>query len=638
MSGRTKIKLPWQTKFSKDVSLESVSLTDLVMPEDKAIPEATSPNDVINRQYVEGVIGGGGAAVIGPSEDGTYDDGLFQDFEETTEVGTAVDRFNELFKALAPAPAPSLSNIGIADSGVSGKLSFGTSNVIAGYTPVPAKDVGGSFTSSGEEAGIFAAGVVINGSIADNVAAGGVNNRPYPAKAFGDADQGSLHLEVNGIIIHTVDLTTFNSGNSLNGNGSGFSLSTAAPIQFDSGETLDLFNYRTGTWTVSAADQVNGYNVVKVRHEYTAGSFRDTNIYGWVIDDDTTATTFTSEDVASPSMSGINQISGVTYHTAGTVDYSVTISNPYRNTYSSSGSAVNYTGTNVSPVDESLATPSTEAQDVAIVAKTIAISSINRMLNGSIEVGVTLDRTVQSDLSSPGDSLAGFLVDATTDSSTDISEPFNGEGYRLHTGLVLTDTNYGSGKNASAYDWDSSQNLMSGGADYTTGLLIANGQLSYPSQTNHIPNIAGGDFSSVTYGPGGNPNYATASGDRTYLRYFYSSLSYSNFKLALAVTNTSFVTTATGPSANNVTLEILAPNTTKNTGGTVEFKDAVEPHNANDKDIGCFASTFGDTIPTNWGLTLGAENTSTSGQVIVVRITASSAWTGSIDSMNITWL
>ena len=48
---------------------------------------------------------------IGPAEDGTYDDGLFTDFTKTTKVGVAVDRFNEVLKALAPAPAPDLDNI-----------------------------------------------------------------------------------------------------------------------------------------------------------------------------------------------------------------------------------------------------------------------------------------------------------------------------------------------------------------------------------------------------------------------------------------------------------------------------------------------------------------------------------------------
>ncbi len=638
MSGRTKIRLPWQTKVASDVDLNEVSLTNLTMPEDKAVPQSTSPNDVINRQYVAGIVGGGGAAVIGPSEDGTYDDGLFQDFEIDTEVGTVVDRFNELFKALAPSPAPALDNIGIQDSGVTGKLSFGSSNAIAGYTNHPTADVGDSFGSAGDEAGIFATGTTINGNIANNVAQGGASDRPYPAKAFGDGDQGDLHLEVNGSVIHTTDLTSHGSGGSTNGNGSGFVLSAAASIEFDSGEPLELFKYRTGTWTVDPSDQRNGFNQVRIRHEYSTGLYRDTNVYEWVVDDDTTATTFSGEGLANENMAGARDISGVTYHTSGTVEYDITISNAYRNTHSQSSSGLNYAGTNAAPADTGLPTTVNETADIVVGAKVVSINNSNRLLNDDVTVGVTVDRTVQSDLTSSGETLSGFLVDNITDNASNTSEPFNGEGYRMHTGLDMENTNYDSGSSQSDYDWDASQHLMSGDADHNTGLLISGGKLSYPSNTSHITNITGGNFQSATLGPGGNPNYSTASGNRTYIRYFYSPLSYSNFRLNLSVTNTTFVTTATGVSGNNLTLEILAPDTTVDTSDVVEWKDAVEPHNANDKDIGCFASTFGDTIPTNWGLTIGTQNTSTSGNVILVRITAASAWSGSIESMSITWL
>jgi len=69
----------------------------------------------------------GGSTVIGLAEDGTYTDGLFTDFTSTTPVGTAVDRFNEILKALSPAPAPDLDDIDGNDTGVSAELSFGSS-------------------------------------------------------------------------------------------------------------------------------------------------------------------------------------------------------------------------------------------------------------------------------------------------------------------------------------------------------------------------------------------------------------------------------------------------------------------------------------------------------------------------------
>ena len=61
---------------------------------------------------------------IGASEDSSYTDGLFTDLTTASTVGTVVDRFNEILKALAPGPAPSLDDIDHNNSGNTGKLSF----------------------------------------------------------------------------------------------------------------------------------------------------------------------------------------------------------------------------------------------------------------------------------------------------------------------------------------------------------------------------------------------------------------------------------------------------------------------------------------------------------------------------------
>ena len=53
---------------------------------------------------------GGGSGVIGNAEDGTYTDGIFTDFTPSTPIGTAVDRFNEMFLLLAPAPPSNWNN------------------------------------------------------------------------------------------------------------------------------------------------------------------------------------------------------------------------------------------------------------------------------------------------------------------------------------------------------------------------------------------------------------------------------------------------------------------------------------------------------------------------------------------------
>ena len=70
----------------------------------------------------------GGGSTIGSPEDGDYTDGLYTDFTSSTNIGTAVDRFNEVLKALAPTPAPGLDDIDVNQDGTDVSLSFGSSN------------------------------------------------------------------------------------------------------------------------------------------------------------------------------------------------------------------------------------------------------------------------------------------------------------------------------------------------------------------------------------------------------------------------------------------------------------------------------------------------------------------------------
>lgn len=54
--------------------------------------------------YIESI---SGSTVIGPAEDGQYNDGIFTDFNENTRIGVAIDRFNEVLLKLAPTPPSS---------------------------------------------------------------------------------------------------------------------------------------------------------------------------------------------------------------------------------------------------------------------------------------------------------------------------------------------------------------------------------------------------------------------------------------------------------------------------------------------------------------------------------------------------
>ena len=131
-----------------------------------------------------------------------------------------------------------------------------------------------------------------------------------------------------------------------------------------------------------------------------------------------------------------------------------------------------------------------------------------------------------------------------------------------------------------------------------------------------------------------NPNYSAASGDRVYLRYFYVGTGKQNFTFSISGSGT-FVSVATGVSAQNITFEMLLPNTTQDGSPTIEFKDCFVNYSDND-GIGC--NNEGGTKAmgtTDWSCTAGSRSTSTSGNVIVIRATASAAWTGNISQISV---
>ena len=229
----------------------------------------------------------GGGSTIGDAEDGDYADGLYTDFTTSTNIGTAVDRFNEVLKALAPTPAPSLDDIDVNQDGTDASLSFGSSNDQSSASPAYASvsttaghaavDVNGVYqtTTTGNHlrASIFDGTTDIigelNEDVSDNTYSNGRIN--YPVNSFGDADTGVLKLEVNGSVVHEIDLTvgTVGSGgsgagtdNEVNGSGSGFiNLSAATTGTFENGNSFSSFKHRTGQYKVATGDQRRGWNL-----------------------------------------------------------------------------------------------------------------------------------------------------------------------------------------------------------------------------------------------------------------------------------------------------------------------------------------------------------------------------------------
>jgi len=453
---------------------------------------------------------GAASSVIGTAESGGYTGGLFVDFISTTPIGTAVDRFNEVLKFLAPSPAPALSNIGITNTGVAGKLSFGSSNAIAGYTNVPSKDINSavgvseSITDGADTVvlkGIFNAATVISGNLADTVTQGPGSPTPaYPARAFGEATTGSIQLWLNDVQVASIDLTSSSGALSDSNASAVLNVSAAESVKFPDGNDFVTFKYRTGTWQINAAGQRNGYNRVHVTRVTSSSVI--TNVYGWVVDASTTATSFASEALSGLSMAGSKYLSGVNYHTSGSATYGVTISNPHRNTYSSSASAVSHTTTRCSVSSSALGNIATEA-DTDVVSKTATVSTGSRILNQNMLVTTTVDRTVQSDLTSTGVNAFALLLDATASSSSATSEGFDDEVYRIASNLNINTTAGYSSSGSSPSEWDGTISLASATAGYSDGLLVYNSALRYPTQGAN-----GGNFSGIADGPLGNVNYS----------------------------------------------------------------------------------------------------------------------------------
>ena len=474
---------------------------------------------------------GGGSIVlsgtIGSSEDGTYTDGLFTDFTSTTLVGTAVDRFNEVLKGLAPSAAPALNDIDCADSGASAKLSFGSSQSISEYanaqpsTLTPTNnlsnvDINGTYNSETASNDIRiacfenAAGTIINGTLNADVAADSPN---YAADSFGNGDQGTLKLFVNdnSTLIHSVDLSSFGSGNSLNAEGSGFNLSAKTAGHFADGTNFETFQHRQGTYLVHSASQRDGWNYARVVH--TIGSSDTTcNYIEWINDGVGADIPMGSsgDSLSSLSMTGLKNLSGVKYNTGGTAQYSITITNAYRNVYSTSqitfgGSNTSVSSENIPPID--YGSGEDETKSIVLSGLTATISA-DPILNGSISVNTNVPHPLKSNLSGVGSqSISGILLYNLSDNSTTTSETFRGESYRIVSGSYDAQADVISGGNT----WLSTTSLAS-----VDGMMFYNTALRSPNQGANSSN-----FSGITNGPASNVDYSSiTSGLRTFYRYF----------------------------------------------------------------------------------------------------------------------
>lgn len=600
-------------------------------------------------------LGSGDIAIsgtIGKAEDGSYSDGLFTDFSSETLVGTAIDRFNEVLKGLAPSSAPALDDIGCDDTGANAKLSFGSSQSVGGYTNAqpstlssPSSNLSDVNINVAYSAGVssndiriacFSGATVINGTLNADIAADSPN---YSADSFGNGNQGTLNLYVNNnsTAIHSVDLSSFGSGNSLNGNSSGFNLSAVTNGAFSDGSAFDTFKHRTGTYIVTAADQRNGWNYARVTH-VVGSSTTTTNYIEWVNDTDSNALAAAGSALDTLSMTGLSTLSGVRYNTGGTAQYRVRATNAYKNVYSTNN--ITFNGANCSV--SSQAFPSInfgggENENKVLHVTGSATINADPILNESITVSVNVPHPLKSNISAGGSqSIAGILLYNLSNTSTITSETFRLENYRKISGSYGAQSDVTNNVN----NWNSAHHMSGTNTGHTDGLMFYNSALRAPRQGANSGDFRNSsDGGSITNGPTENVNYSgITTGKRTFYRYFQNNSGGAKTDFSLAI-NGSGTIVSQGTSLGTGNISVLVKLPTTSASQSTGWMDLALPFSTGQTvdGSGCLNGSLDSSLNATNGATFGTVFAD-SNEYVMIKIEADASFTGNINSITLTWL
>jgi len=585
---------------------------------------------------------------IGTAEDGSYADGLFTDFITSTPVGTAVDRFNEILKILAPSPAPDVSRINASTgAGVSSKLSFGSSNTISGYTNVSsigsfsALNVTGTCESatSGDDfrRGTYNGASNIEGIVNFHVTAdtydNAVNN--YPADSFGNSEVGILELYINGALAHSINLTSsaIGSGNPgsgagthVNGDGSGFiNVSVTASAEDRSQNAFNIFQHRTAKYRVHTAEQRNGLNYAQVKHSGSWGR-KTTNYVQWVNDNNSNALAASNARFANETGLGSKYLSGVQYFTSASANYLVEVSNAYKSVYTSQN--ISFTTTNCSISSQAFPDLNTGAGDdeTKVLQITGSATTSTKSLSGSIQSSVNVAHPLKSDLSNGGSaSSTGLLIYNPSGNSTALRERFREETYRLFSGSYDAQSDVDSGT------WNSQTHMTASGT-HSDGLQLYNARLYSPLNT-----IQSGDFRDNSEGgpfglsPAGNPNYSGETGTRTFFRYFRNSTGATKRDISLVIngSSTTIVPVGTALNSGRIRAFVKIP-------GATGFMDVAQAfaYDNTAAGSGAYVLSFDNSVDATNYMTFGTKGIA-NGEDIVLKIEADTSWTGYVDDIQV---
>ena len=601
-----------------------------------------------------------------------------------------------------PSAAPNVSTLNATNgTGVSGKLSFGSSKSIADFTNVTggagfeaAVDINGAYGISGNRYGIFDKSVAITGSINHDVAA---NGNSYPADAFGggNAHKGQLKLEVNGSVVHTIELTSLGLEGVTNPGGSGFAdLTTARNATGSNGLVPDFTKFwRTAKFNVATGNQRKGLNYARVIHSID-GSDNTTNYVEWVNDDDSSNLSLSNTTFSAFGESQETYFqSGVKYFTAPTGSFMSQVSHAYSNVYAADSDAIlvtsvtnlgnatflQVTGSGITNGHVStnqmalpaLDTSATDPQTLPIFVTASVAFNQSTSLPGTSPVGGTSHSAAariavkhplnadqaSGDVNVGGNSSKKFLVFSASLSPSNefTTERFAREDYRIVSGNYVTQNSIVSGK------WDSSKDMNnSANINYYNGLLVYNGHLISPNDSR-LPN-GNGDFrshfdnaSSNLISPLSNVNYASlpaaSSSHRYYYRYFESNITSNVFDVDVTLFGDANIVGKSGALSGSLTTDVLGA--TKNI-----YVEGKIPGKTGWLDLGKASAGSGNITDGDGGLNGDIDQTVDSGGAtnnltfngqfvagtgvppadrVLIRITAHKAWLGYINRIDISY-
>lgn len=583
---------------------------------------------------------GAGGSTIGAAEDGSYTDGLFTDFVTSTPVGTAVDKFNEVLKILAPSPAPSLQHIGVSTgNGQTAKLSFGASAPVGGVAShsttagwSPAVDRNGSYAPATDgykkKLGVYQS-TDITGIINYDIAASVTNgNYAYREDSFGNGETGTLKLELNGSTLHSINLATFTGAGTppngtddtgVNGNGSGFlDVSTAASTLDGNGADWgSIFKYRSAKYVIRSADMRAGWNYLRVIHT-VGGNDAASNYIEWINETDTNPLKVFIPRIENVNLVGSKYLSGVKYNTDATANYKANLNNMYRNVYPDSGTPISFSATNsANPSSVAVASLGGGDDNTKIIQLTASLDcSVTNLLNGSIACNLSATHPIKSNISNTGSATAsGFLIDNRSLASDGDTENFHDETFRKTSGSYDT-------QNSVIHDdatWNPQTHMLSA-AGHDDGLMMYDQALRSPKQG---PNS--GNFSTLANGPGGNPNYSGVSGVRTFYRVLTASTGQAyDVRVTTTQGGTTFNNSALG--TGNMHMFVKIPGTTGWMDATQDFSYGEITDYA-----GALNPTATNTSTVRY-LTFGTASVANDDH-IMFKFVADASWTGNVSTV-----